>query len=164
MRAKTFALLLTCGLLISACGFKLRGMADIPIWLNNMAVISEVSDTGHLIPVIKTHLKNNRILINDEPSLANYWLMILAIKQEERISGVAASTTPRQYELTLSVDFQLRSKSGNIIQKPAKVSVTRTVTVNENRILGSNSETRIIVEEMQEEIALQIINRLAVSR
>lgn len=164
MRARYLGVLLALSLLLTACGFKLRGFADVPIWLNNIALISEVPDNSSFIPVLTEQLKTNGIRINEDPGSAAYWLVILTIQQNEQISGVAASTTPRQYQLTLWVDFELKARQGAPIQKPVRVSATRTVTMNENRILGSNSETRLTVEEMQKDLAMQLINRLAASR
>lgn len=146
---------------LTACGFKLRGLADVPIWLNNIAVMSDVPDTSQLIPALKEQLKNNGILIADNPTTASYWLVILDIQKSEQVFGVAASATPRQYQLTWVMDFELRSRQGRVIQNPVRVSVTRTLTINENRILGSNAETRLTVEEMQKDLAMQMINRLA---
>jgi LPS-assembly lipoprotein len=151
------------GLCLSSCGFKLRGMIDLPTWLNNVAIISEDGNNDLLMP-LKMQLQANKIIINADPAKASYWLVLLHTTHDQQISGVAASTTPRQYQLTYNVDFMLKTLEGKPTVTASHITITRQLTINNDRILGSNDEANLILEEMRREVAVQIVNKLGILR
>ncbi len=146
-------------LLLTSCGFHLRGMADKPSGLNNVAIV--VQNAHHdLGPLLKDQLQTYAIQIND-PTQANYLLIIEQDGRRQQITNVAASTAPRQYILTYDVQFTLVKTKGEVIIPSRHVIVTRQLTVNNDRILGSNSEEATLYNEMRRDAAIQIINRLS---
>lgn len=156
---KTLSLLLLT-ICLSACGFHLRGYVAVPEWLNNVALISQ-DGNGELLSLLKSQLESYKIEVNSEPSLANYWLVINKMGFKQQIVSVGSSTNPRQYQLILTVEFMLQSRKGQIIKPARMVTVSRQLTVNNDRILGSNEEETILVTEMKKEAIIQIINRLS---
>ncbi|MDP3269249.1 MAG: LPS assembly lipoprotein LptE [Legionella sp.] len=146
--------------MLTACGFHLRGIVDIPKWLNNVAIISKDGDR-QFGTVIGSHLISHQISVNPEPSLADYWLIINKINVQQQIISIGASTNPRQYQIIMTVEFLLQSRKGQIIKAPSQVVVIRQLTVNNDRILGSNQEEAILMAEMRRDAVIQIINRLS---
>lgn len=146
--------------MLTACGFHLRGIVDIPKWLNNVAIISKDGDR-QFGTVIGSHLTSHQINVNPEPSLADYWLIINRINVQQQIISIGASTNPRQYQIIMTVEFLLQSRKGQIIKAPSQVVVIRQLTVNNDRILGSNQEEAILMAEMRRDAVIQIINRLS---
>lgn len=151
-------LLLT--LFLTACGFHLRGLIDIPKWLTNVAIISKV-DNKELKSILKSQLEGYKISVNPNPATANYWLIINKTNFQQQIVSIGASTNPRQYQLILTIEFMLQSAKGQIIKPLRVVSVSRQLTVNNDRILGSNDEEAVLISEMRKEAVTQIINRLS---
>ncbi|WP_454782552.1 LPS-assembly lipoprotein LptE [Legionella sp. WA2022007384] len=147
-------------LLLSACGFHLRGMSNVPRWLSNVAIISE-NDDKQFVSILQSRLESSKIDVNPEPSQAKYWLIIDEVNLHQQIISVGASTNPRQYTLTLTVIFVLKARSGQIVEVPGKISVSRELTLNNDRILGSKDEESIIVGEMKQDAVTQIIYRLS---
>jgi LPS-assembly lipoprotein len=147
-------------LLLSACGFHLRGMIDIPKWLNNVALITE-NDDKLFLSLLKAQLEGYSIQVNPDPGQAQYWLIINQIDLQQQIVSVGASTNPRQYILTLAVEFMLQTRKGEVIKPARKIIVSRQLTVNNDRILGSNDEERILVGEMKRDAVMQMINLLS---
>ncbi|MFI4918275.1 MAG: LPS assembly lipoprotein LptE [Legionellales bacterium] len=156
---KRFIPLLLISLLLSACGFHLRGMIDVPKWLTNVAISSKSNDL-EFVSMLKSTLEGYHIEVNPEPALAHYWLIINHVTYQRQIVSVGASTNPRQYQLTLSVGYMLQTRKGQIIKASRQVSVSRQLTVNNDRILGSNDEETILINEMRQEAVVQLINRL----
>lgn len=135
-------------LCLSACGFHLRGLIDVPEWLNNVSIISR-DGNKELASVLKSQLEGYRIKVNPDPSLAKYWLIINKSNLQRQIISIGASTNPRQYQLILTIEFMLQSSKGQIIKAPRIISVSRQLTVNNDRILGSNDEESVLVSEMR---------------
>lgn len=147
-------------LLIASCGFHLRGMMDMPRWLNPVAVIIENAhhDLGtHLIDYMKSY----NLTVYTEPALANYWIIIEQDNIQQTISSVSSSTTPRQYDLIYTVRFKLVRKKGEEIIPSSEVKVIRQFTLNSDRILGSNQEEELLKSEMRRDAAIQIINQIS---
>lgn len=147
-------------LLLSACGFHLRGMIDMPHWLNNVAIIANDGDK-QIASLLKTQLEGYKIDVNPDPNSAKYWLIVSTPQLDQHIVSIGASTNPRQYQLTMTVDFSLQSKKGKVVQPSRHVMVNRQLTVNNDRILGSNEEESLLLHEMRQELVVQIINRLS---
>lgn len=152
-------LLLT--LLLSACGFKLRGFSDIPVWLNNVAIV--IQNAHHdLRPMLKEPLQSYGIHVTEQPIKAHFLLILEKDVEQQTITNISASTTPRQYQLTYLLQYSLlNKKTGVPLISSRTVSVSRQLTVNNDRILGSDSESTIIMTEMRRDAVMQIIGRLS---
>ncbi len=146
--------------LLSGCGFHLRGFNDMPRWLNNIAITIQDAHRD-LGPVLKNQLDSYNIRVNPNPSEADYLLIVEMDGIKQQITNVSASTVPRQYLLIYFAQFTLVKKKGGVIIPSTQVSVTRQLTVNNNRILGSNFEEMQLTMEMRRDAAMQIINRLS---
>lgn len=144
--------------LVSGCGFHLRGFNDMPGWLNNVAIVIENAHRD-LGPILKNQLEAYNIHVTPDPLQADYLLIIEYDGIQQQMTNVAASTTPRQYLLIYDVQFTLKAKK-DIIIPSNHVAATRQLTINNDRILGSNSEETLISAEMRRDCAMQIINRL----
>jgi LPS-assembly lipoprotein len=149
-----------CTLLLSACGFHLRGLVDVPSWLNNVAIVDEYNDK-QLATILKTQLEGYHIQVNPDPSEASYWLVIKTVARQEQIVSVGSSTNPRQYILVLTVEYTLQTRKGKILRPISAVHATRQLTINNDRILGSNYEESLFTSEMKQDAAIQIINQMS---
>lgn len=145
-------------LLLTSCGFHLRGIVNMPPWLNNVAIIIEQAHRD-LCPQLKEQLESYKVYTTD-PAQAQYWLIIEHDQFQQEITSISSSTTPRQYQLIYKVWFKLCEKQGKEIIPLGKATVIRQATINGDRILGSNDEEAIIKAEMIREAVIQIINRL----
>lgn len=154
-----FPLLLA--LALSACGFHLRGNIEIPTWLSNVSIISNEGDNRELITGLRIQLQRYKVYVNPQPASAKYWLVINKSLYQKQITSIGASTNPRQYLLTLSVEYTLQERKGLPIKSPKIVEVTRPLTVNNDLILGSNEEESIIIHEMRQDAIVQILNRIS---
>lgn len=145
-------------ILLTGCGFHLRGIMDMPQWLTNVAVIAESQDD--LASNIVAQLQGYKVKVNPNPALASYWLIIQQSYFQRQIISVSSSTTPRQYQLTYTVLFKLQDKKGKEVIPVNQVVITRQITMNSDRILGSDEEETIIRNEMVREAISQVLNRL----
>jgi LPS-assembly lipoprotein len=133
----------------------------MPRWLNHVAVIVEQTNRD-LQPFIIESLQSYHITVDENPAEAQYWLILQKDTLTEQIVSVSSSTTPRQYELTYTVQFKLVHARGAEIIASSHISVTRQATINSDRILGSNQEEAILVNEMRHDAAIQIMNRVSI--
>jgi LPS-assembly lipoprotein len=156
-----FIALLLLSVITTGCGFHLRGFINMPRWISPIAVIVEHANRD-LGPYLAEYLHAYDLTVVPTPNLAKYWLIIASDNLQHHIASVSSSTTPRQYDLIYSVEFKLVASSGLEILPSSTVSIMRQATINSNRILGSNQEEAILVNEMRREAALQIMNRISI--
>lgn len=145
---------------LCACGFHLRGMVDIPTWLEQVSVIAK-EDNKELVNLLESQLDGYKIKVVDDPSQAKYWIIINYSTVKQQIISIGASTNPRQYQLIMTTNFSLKTRDGKVIKAPRNVFVSRQFTSNNDRILGSNEEEAILINEMRQDTVVQIINRLS---
>lgn len=147
-------------LCLCACGFHLRGMIDVPTWLESVAIIAN-DDNKQLVNLLEAQLDAYKINVVDDPIRAKYWIQINYSNVQQQVISIGASTTPRQYQLIMTTNFSLITKKGEVIQPARTISVSRQFTSNNDRILGSNDEQLILINEMRQDTVVQIINRLS---
>ena len=147
-------------LLLNGCGFHLRGMVDMPKWLNNVAIIVQQAHRD-LEPLLQDQLQSYKIRVITDPAIANYWLIIESDSFQQNISSISSSTTPRQYQLVYTVRFKLQRAKGEEIIPLTSVVISRQITINSDRILGSTDEEELFKVEMKRDAAVQIINRIS---
>ncbi|PJD93617.1 MAG: hypothetical protein CK424_02135 [Legionella sp.] len=154
-----FFLLLLLGFAITACGFHLRGILSMPPWLSHVAIIIEAANRD-LEPMLKDQLQAYHIQVSTDPTTARYWLIIEEDEEEQHITSVSSSTTPRQYQMTYRVKFKLQAAKGKEMMPSGTVTTTRQLTVNSDRILGSNDEENTLKREMRRDAVIQIMDRI----
>lgn len=151
--------LLIISLILTSCGFHLRGFIDMPTGLHNVCIIVE-SANRDLAPLLKEQLNAYHIQALSDPKQADYWLVIEEDSEEQHITSISSSTTPRQYQMTYQVKFKFQEANGKDIIPATHVTSIRQLTVNSNRILGSNDEENTLKREMRRDAVLQIIDRI----
>ncbi len=145
---------------ISGCGFHLRGKVDVPTWFNNVAIIKGQTHND-LASLLRMELQSQHIQVNSSESSADYWLILESDNVQQHITSVSSSTTPRQYQLIYTVHFKLQQRNGRDIIPEATLMITRQLTINGNRILGSNEEEELLKAEMRRDAVIQIMNRIS---
>ncbi len=155
-------LLILTTLALAGCGFHLRGMidADSIRWLNSVAIVIQQAHRD-LEPLLRNQLKAYDVTVTTDPALAQYWLIIENEDLQQNISSISSSTTPRQYELTYILNFKLQRAKGAEVIPLNRVVITRQITLNSDRILGSKDEADQQKAEMRQDAVIQILNRLS---
>ncbi len=132
----------------------------MPEWLDNIYITSPQGNSS-LVTTLETYFRSYGIRINKNPDSAKYWLVIEHAERQQNINSIGSGSNPRQYQLIYTVSYLLQTAKGKIVKPLNTLSVTRQLTVNNDRILGSNDEAEQLVSEMQADAAAQIINRLS---
>lgn len=147
-------------LISSGCGFHLRGFSDFPRWLDNIAIVIQNTHPD-LETLLKAQFEFYHKMVCNIPSQASYLLVLEEDNYREQITNVSASTTPRIFLLTYTVKFSLLASNGRPILASSTVRVTRQLTINNNRLLGSDLEEAVLKNELRKEAAVNIANRLS---
>lgn len=145
---------------LSGCGFHLRGLQEVPKWLSTVS-ISVPPGHHDLFQRLSEQIKRQDNSVRSRPLQTQYWLIIEQDDFQQVISSISSSTTPRQYQLIYRVTFKLQRANAEEIIPPSVIEISRQLTLNSDRLLGSNHEEDQIRHDMRQEAALRIINRLS---
>jgi LPS-assembly lipoprotein len=163
MHRDTLAQLLLVPLLVvlSACGFHLRGDVELPPVLQDTFIDSKDPYTGIARP-LRNQLERSDVTVLETREQASAVLKIVAERSENRVLSVGSSGKATEYELFNEVIFSLSDAAGKVLIKPQTVRMTRDLVFDETELLGKVSEADSIHREMLDSLARQILMRIQV--
>ena len=150
-------------LLLSACGYSLRGN-DVLSSKFDTVLLNSQQPNSEFSRLLRRSLEISDVtLISATSGSETTEQLILEIGSEKIISR-PVSVNPRaraaQYELRLSVDISL-SRSGEQLISPQTLTVERSYFEDIENISGNQEEVEIISSEMRRELVNQLMRRLA---
>ncbi len=144
-------------LLISGCGFHLRGAQPLPPALQTIH-IQTPEPYGEFTSILKRNLNATGIHIAKTPQAVN--LRILSSQLSNTNPTIGASSQARVYTFTYTAVFDLADRKGKTILPPQTVASSRNLTLNANQILGSNDQLTLLTRELEQDVVNKIYNRL----
>ncbi|STZ75917.1 LPS-assembly lipoprotein LptE [Bergeriella denitrificans] len=148
-------LLSAAALLLSACGFHLKGTAGIskPLPYQNWQV-----DGAGMQQALETALRraDGRVVGAAE---AQAQLQITGIEERRDVYTITRAAVINEYLLTLRVQAQA-VRRGEPIGEPMSVSVQRVMDYADSEVLGKAEEGQTVWSEMRADAAEQIVRRL----
>ncbi len=151
------ALVLASGLLLSACGFQLRGAMDIP---DSLKTLYFSSNSNHEVArSTRRLLRANGVELTDTAALAPYHLQILSLSTERRATTINRSAKVEEYELRTTLRFQILDKTDTPAVAPTSLYVERVYTFDEDNINAKGAEEALIRREMYDELSRQLVRR-----
>ncbi|MBU2708393.1 hypothetical protein KCM76_20540 [Zooshikella marina] len=152
------ATLFSVVMLLTACGFKLRGMVDVASHLQQLSVQSP-DNYGVFNRRLNRTLESNNIKII---ASAPYVLRITENLDENKIASFTGNARAAQYRLIKQVKFQLENSEGLLLLGPFDAMSERVYLYSSSNKTASDSEERLIREELERDIITQITQRLQV--
>ena len=160
MRALTtriiFLFVLSSSLLVSGCGFHLRGKIDVPESLMRLHV---KGDDVELVHDLEKSLKFSDIVIVDEGDNAAL-LDISNTTYVKEVNGTTSGGIASNYKMTYTVNYVVTDANGEFLQKDS-VNQSRTLAYDAANILLFEREEIFLQEEMRKELVSFILRRMS---
>lgn len=152
-------LILIVLLLLSACGFQLRGQVS-PLPFKSMYV---TAPDGHTIGMeMERMLRNSSTTkLAASPAEAEATLDIISAVNDRAILSLSGGGRVRDFNLIYRVIYRVLDKRGIEIIPNTEISLTRILPFLDAQILAKESEEHLLVKEMQSDALQQIIWRLS---
>ena len=150
-------ILLTAVLLLSACGFHLRGPAHLPF--DSMYVLA--APTSLFAAQFKRAVgTGSKTRITDNQKEAQVTLQILNEAREKQILSLSGAGRVSEYLLHYRVSYRLFD-SKNIDRMPAgEIVLRRDFAFNDQQVLSKESEEALLYRDMQNDAVQQLVRRL----
>jgi LPS-assembly lipoprotein len=153
------ACVLAC-LLLAACGFQLRGTADVPF--NTIFVPAVAGGIGlELKRIIQA---GTRAKVVDDAKQAEAVLEIQAETREKAILSLTGTGRVREFVLRYRVGFRVHDGKGRDFVPSNIVTLQRDISFNDSDVLAKETEEQLLYRDMQSDMVQQILRRLAVAK
>lgn len=154
-------LFVLAGLLLSlvACGFQLRGAADLPASLRTMH-IQGISLRSELGIELKQTLERNgvRVVETYEEGVA-----LFSVKQDRlnrQVLSVGADGRANEYELTQVLVIRVTDAEEGVRLENERFEARRDYQFDPIQVLGREDEERLLRDDMNKQLSQAVIRRL----
>lgn len=145
---------------VAACGFSLRGIADLAfktlyVQGPNLSITKD----------LKKSLKVNGVTIVTDPQKADLMLELMNEATEKKILSLSGRVgVVREFELTYKVNFRLRDPSSELWGEVQTVSGRRDFSYDDSEILAKSYEELRLYQDMRDDAVREVMRRLIVQK
>jgi LPS-assembly lipoprotein len=149
---------IAAALLLSSCGFQLRGQAALPF------------ETIHIIgsPLVVVQLTRavragttTQVVANEKEADAT--LQILAEARDRAILSLSASGRVRELQIRYRLSYRVYDKEKKDLIAPSDILLRRDLTYSDTDVLGKEQEEALLYRDMQTDAVQQVVRRLQVA-
>lgn len=159
-----YGIVVCCALsvLISACGFHLRGATKLPEGMRKIYAEGFLPGSSFL-PSLAQDLKHSGGRLTYKREEAE--LVIRALNEEyiRREVSLSDSGKANMYELTYRLDFDLEEPAGESILEPKNITIVREYYNPQVNVIGKSEEESVIRKEMYREAVRSLLRSLEVA-
>lgn len=153
-------LLVLVALLLSGCGFHMRGAPDLPF----KSIYLDMPDTSSLYTELSRNLRAGGTIIATDPKEAEAVLNVLSDRRDKKILTLNTFGRVREYALYQNFNFAVKDGKGVTLVPPTEISLKREITYNEQQELSKQAEETLIYRQMQSDIVQRILRLIAASK
>ncbi len=153
-------LLLAFALVLSACGFQMRGTAALPfdtLYIPN-------TTGGVALDLKRNILGGTRTKVVDTPEAAQALMVLSGETKFRNILSLSGAGRVRELQLVLRVNLRVHDGKGGEFLPLTTLSITRDLTYNDTDVLAKEAEEASIYREMQADLVQQILRRLSAAQ
>lgn len=148
----------TLVLLLSACGFHLRGSMDIPQeWMT--LNLDSTSPNSELSNAVRSGFSANGVNWV-EPKDSNYILQLGEERFKRSNLTIGANARASEFELTMTTTLRVTDPAGKEIMPSSEVRVYKIMTSDLNNITGKVEESRLLQREMRVDLVQQLMRKI----
>lgn len=149
--------LLVVGLavLLSACGFQLRGTGTTELAITELD-LSARDAYGDTVKLLRDTLENSGVKVY---SGAPYKLVLAREQQSQRSLSYAGAGRSAEYELNNVLSYEIRGQN-DLVLLDDKLQVQKVYLHDGNNITGSDQESSEVRDEMRRDLVQRMMLRL----
>jgi len=153
-------LLLVLSSALAACGFQLRGTADVPF-----ESVYVVNATGGIARDLKRSIQaGTHAKVIEDAKTAQALLLFTEETRQKEILSLTGTGRVREYQLRYRVGFRVHDGKGSDYVPQTTILLTRDITFNDSDILAKEAEEGLLWKDMQTDMVQQIMRRLAAAQ
>jgi LPS-assembly lipoprotein len=144
-------------LTLAACGFQLRGRAELPFETLFVAGLDFSPFTGQLKRAIEN---GSSTKLADVEKEAEAVLELQNESQERAILAVSGGGRVREFQLRYRVSFRVHDGKGHDWLPATEVLLRRDLTYDDTQILAKEAEALMLFKDMQADAVQQVLRQI----
>lgn len=158
MRIRALIAVLVTALLLSACGYRLQGQAELPAAMNT-TLIETADPYSHFVRRLTILLEQNGARVVDQGVAASR-LEIPLNQMRKEILSIGGTARVREYKIVHQVRFRLVDANGSVLVPEQSLEQSRVISFDEQDILAAIKEEEYLREELAATLAREVLRRL----
>lgn len=159
-RGVRWLLIFITAVVLTGCGFQLRGQIDLPESMRQIA-LSTPDDTTEFVRELTGQLRANGVQLADGPTAGASRFIIERERVYREALTISQDARVREYVLYLEVRFGFVDSNDAPIVDGEVIRLSREYRFDEQAILGSSREEEVLTQDLSRELATQLVRRLA---
>ncbi len=153
------ATLILASLMLTACGFQLRGEARLPDYMDR-TFVAVADDSTVLVRELRLLLEANGVSIVDRPDPDSATLHIDSQTMARQALSVTGQARVREFLIVFEVVWRLEDAAGEVALEPVTTRLTRDYSFDEGEILAAQREEEFLRDDLGRAMANRLIRRL----
>ena len=154
---RNLILILAAAALLGACGFQLRGAANLPY---DTLHVAAPKTSAFAIEFRRAIATGSKTRIVDEASQAQATLQVLNETREKVILSLSGGGRVREYQLRYRMAYRLVGQDKQELRPATQIALQRDLSYNDTDTLSKESEEALLYRDMQSDAVSQLLRQL----
>ncbi len=158
---KRFLLAVLAALLVTGCGFQLRGSASSALPYKTFYIaLPENSEIGIWLQRYIKSSGTTQIVANARDAEAIFQQLL--DNRSKTILSLNAKGAVREYRLEAKFAYRIIDPKGHVLVPPSEITLTRDLTYDASAVLAKEQEEMLLWRDMSNDLANQILRQLSI--
>jgi LPS-assembly lipoprotein len=157
----SFILLAAAALLLSGCGFKLRGEATLPF---DTMYVQAAPASLFAVQFKRAVTAGSQTRIATNPKDAQVTLQIINELREKTILSLSGTGRVSEYQLRYRVAYRLYDGKATEFIPTSEIVLQRDLSFSDQAALSKESEELLLYRDMQNDAVQQLVRRLQAAK
>lgn len=158
---KTPAALVLVAMLLSGCGFQLRGAANLPF---ESLYVQAPTGSQFATQFRRVVAAGSATRVVDDPKAAEATLVLVSEAREKSILSLSGTGRVREFQLRYRMSYRLLDRNAVETVPVSEITLTRDFSFNDQETLSKESEEALLFRDMQNDAVQQLVRRLQVAK
>ena len=147
--------------LVSSCGFHLRGEATFPF---QTIFVNAPSSPPLSLELTRALSAASKAKVVETAVGAEVALEVPSVIDDKEVLSLSSGGSVREYQLVKRIAFRLHDKNGTDWMPAGEIVVRRSYTFNETQVLARDLQEQRLLREMQTDAVQQLVRRLQAAK
>ena len=153
--------MLTAALLLSACGFQLRGTATLPF---STMYVQAALTSPFALQLKRAVESGSATRVTDRPEQAEVILQIITELQEKQILSLSSGGRVAEFRLRYRVAFRLTDSKNREHIPASEILLLRDYPYSDQQVLSKEAEEALLYRDMRNDAVSQMVRRLQAAK
>jgi LPS-assembly lipoprotein len=154
-------LLLAAAILLTSCGYHLRGHNNMQVKLAFESVYLRANGETPFVTDLRKALILNKVVLSESAEQATIILDIIAEGTDKQILSLSAAGKVLEYDLRYRVTMSAYDNQLVYWLPSSEVSLNRTMAYDDAQVLAKEQEQALLYKDMRSDAVAQVLRRLS---